>query len=112
MSDVSKLPKWAQQHIRTLEIERGEAVKALNRALDERTESCFSVAEHLCLGEQKGPSFKTRYIQACRAVAVKDGEHQFEIGFDNHERLVLRCLTGRLSLDPDCSNVVLISAKQ
>lgn len=112
MSDITKLPKWAQEHISSLEFKRNEAIKTLNRFLDEQTESQFFIAEHPCTGESTGPVFKKLFIQARRAVAVKHGEHEFEIGFDNHGRLMLRCNTGRLSIDPDCSNVVLLSAKR
>lgn len=64
MSDVSKLPKWAQERIRLLEQEKGEAIKALNKYLDEQTGSCFSITEMVSTGEKVGPSFKTRFIQA------------------------------------------------
>lgn len=64
MSDVSKLPKWAQEKIRSLEREKAASINALNRYLDEQTGSCFSVQELVSTGEKVGPSFKTRFVQA------------------------------------------------
>lgn len=51
---IQKLPKWAQEHLRDLSRQREEAVRTLNKLIDEA---------HPCLGENPGPSFKTRYVQ-------------------------------------------------
>lgn len=56
--ELAKLPKWALQKIKILESERRAAVDALRQYTDEQTESPFRV------GEQIGPTFITRYIQA------------------------------------------------
>ena len=63
---LDKLPKWAQSFIADLLREREIAVRALNEYCDSTTESPFSVTELECTGEEQGPSFKTRYIQARR----------------------------------------------
>lgn len=60
---IQKLPKWAQEHLRDLSRQREEAVRTLNKLIDEQTPSKFSIEAHPCLGENPGPSFKTRYIQ-------------------------------------------------
>ena len=62
--ELAKLPKWALQKIEMLESERQAAVTALRRYTDEQTESPFRVTELECIGEQTGPTFLTRYIQA------------------------------------------------
>ncbi len=70
-----KLPKWVQDHIHTVERERDSALTALNKYVDNQTESPFSIMELECLGEGDGtPSYKQRYIQThkmeIRAVGV------------------------------------------
>jgi hypothetical protein len=73
MSDVSKLPKWAQEKIADLEREKESAIKALKRYLDDQTESPIYVPDHLCLGDGGcGPSHVVRYIQGNK-IAVKFG---------------------------------------
>ena len=62
--EKAKLPKWALQKIEMLEAERRAAVTALQRYTDEQTKSPFRVTELECIGEQVGPTFITRYIQA------------------------------------------------
>ena len=63
MTDVAKLPKWAQEHIGKIERERDVAVRALNAFCDEQTKSPYYVDDHICTGEEQGPVVKTRYIQ-------------------------------------------------
>jgi hypothetical protein len=63
---ISKLPKWAQDHICDLARERDTAVRALREWTDSQTESPVSIMELECIGERKGPSQLTRYIQTRR----------------------------------------------
>lgn len=77
--EKAKLPKWALQKIEMLEAERRTAVNALRRYTDEQTESPFRVTELECIGEQVGPTFITRYIQA----------HKMEITWKGVELTVL-----------------------
>lgn len=60
MSDISKLPKWAQERIRDLERERDVAVQALSRYTDNQTESPVYFDELLCVG--KSPTKKRVYV--------------------------------------------------
>lgn len=62
--EIVKLPKWAQEKIKDLTRERNQAVRDLNKWIDCQTPSPITVDEHPCIGENCGPSFKTRYIQA------------------------------------------------
>jgi hypothetical protein len=61
--DITKLPKWAQEHIRDLERQRDVAVATLNGFVDNQTESPVYYEDHPCTGEASGPVFKRRYIQ-------------------------------------------------
>jgi hypothetical protein len=61
--DTTKLPKWAQDHIKTLERQRDEAVSALNEYVDHQTESAFYFDDYVGTGETLGPSNKRSYIQ-------------------------------------------------
>ena len=60
--DTSKLPKWAQDHIRTLERQRDAAVQALNEHLDSQTEAPFYFEDHVSTGESN-KFFKRFYVQ-------------------------------------------------
>lgn len=64
--DVSKLPKWAQDHIKDLQRERDIAVRALNEWTDTQTPSPIFVDELVSTGEERGPSTKRRYIEGRR----------------------------------------------
>lgn len=66
MNDISKLPKWAQSEIEKLSRQRDEAVKALNRFLDQQTPSGVAFDQMPGTGEEAGPSFKTGFIQTDR----------------------------------------------
>jgi len=63
---LQKLPKWAQEAFNNLQRERDTAVRALNKYLDNETESPIFQEDVLCTGENKGPTFKKRYIQGRR----------------------------------------------
>ena len=108
--DITKLPRWAQEHIRKLEMQRDAAVDALNEFVDAQTESPIYYEQTVCTGENDrgGPSFKRRYVQThgvtveWRGVeldvrlrengidlqwAALDGRHREPIGFvpSNHQ---------------------------
>lgn len=70
---IEKLPKWAQEYIRDVERQRETAVLALNTYCDEQTPAPLHVEELECTGEERGPSFKTRYIQGRRIAATWQG---------------------------------------
>ncbi len=63
MTDITKLPKWAQDHIRNLERERDTAIRGLNEYIDNQTKSPFYFSDYLCTGENAGPTSKVVYIQ-------------------------------------------------
>lgn len=73
MSNVTKLPKWAQEYIATIKRERDTAVRSLNEWVDAQTPQPFFVDEMECLGEQRGPSIKRRYFEGTRVVAAWQG---------------------------------------
>lgn len=64
--DLSKLPKWAQEHIATLERERDVAIRELNEWVDSQTPSPIYIDEMVCTGETKGTTTKRRYVQTRR----------------------------------------------
>lgn len=63
MDKIAKLPKWAQYEIANLRRDRDMAIRALNEHLDRETESPFYFDDLVCTGEEKGPSFKRKYVQ-------------------------------------------------
>lgn len=61
---IAKLPKWAQDEIKSLARQRDAAIRALNEYVDNQTESPFYTEDNECTGEQSGPTNRRRYIQA------------------------------------------------
>lgn len=82
--DISKLPKWAQSKIANLERERGEAIRQLNRMVDEQTPSSFYIDDTICSGEERGPSYKRRYIQSHDVEVEHLGVHMRVLLRDDH----------------------------
>lgn len=71
---IAKLPQWVQNHIKNLERERGDAVKALNQHLDSQTPSKIYWERYLSTGEaEKGPSLKRYYAQTDHLVVESCG---------------------------------------
>lgn len=73
IEQLAKLPKWAQDHIKTLQRERDTAVRALNEWRDTQTPSSIYTDELLSMGEEGGPSFKRRYIQGRKLTFIHAG---------------------------------------
>ena len=78
MGDITKLPKWAQEHIKTVTREREEAIRTLNKYCDEQTPSAMYVDEMICTGEEQGPTFKKKYFQGHR-IEIKHAEVHLSI---------------------------------
>ena len=69
----SKLPKFAQEIINRLEMERDAAIRELNSFCDSQTKANFYVEELVCTGEDQGPSNKVKYIQGRKlSVSFRD----------------------------------------
>jgi hypothetical protein len=119
--EITKLPKWAQEKVNSLSRERDVAVRELNEWLDTQTPSPVSVQEVLCIGEQRGPSFKTRYIQATDVkfswkgveldVRLRDGGNLhnkcIQIGWSGSQRA-----SGHIAMMPVSFNCVELIAKE
>lgn len=79
MGDISKLPKWAQEHIETLQRERDEAVRSLISHSDSQIATNYSTRDHVSLGVIKGPSCITRYFDAPHGIAVRVADMVCEV---------------------------------
>lgn len=62
--DLTKLPQWAQEHIRALERQRDDVILVLNRTIDQQSPSGIFYDESPCTGENPGPTFKRVYVHA------------------------------------------------
>jgi hypothetical protein len=65
MNDITKLPKWAQEHIKTLTAERDIAVRTLRQFSDQQALSPISYREHYFYNGENGersPKVVTRYV--------------------------------------------------
>lgn len=63
MRDISKLPKWVQEHIRDLKRQRETAINCLNDFVDSQTPSPIFYDDVICSGEETGPSWKRTNVQ-------------------------------------------------
>lgn len=70
---IEKLPRWAQQFIKYLEMEREHAIRELNEYCDSTTPSPYYTDNYVSTGEKTGPSVKTRFIQAHRLMVDFEG---------------------------------------
>lgn len=70
---ITKLPKWAQEHIKNLTRQRDVAVRALDKYVNKQTESSFYTEDLECTGEQSGPTCRKRYIQTHSIFVVWQG---------------------------------------
>ena len=70
---VSKLPKWAREHIERLARQRDTAVHALDEYTDDQKPSAFYTDDAECTGEKRGPTFRRRNIQAHRIICEANG---------------------------------------
>ena len=101
------LPKWAQDHIRTLDSERVLAVRQLNEYLDEQKESKMWIDDLVCTGETQGPSYKRRYIQH-RRINFMVGSTEVRIGLDlrDEKHLQINCGGRQMVFQPTASNAI------
>lgn len=106
MSDLTRLPKWAQEHIQVIQYQRDAAVSALNNFTDGITKSNIWVEEHPVTGEKTGPNSKVRYLQA-HEVTFLLGKEEITVGF-SYEKKALRISAGwqGLVIRPSASNVI------
>lgn len=86
---LNKLPKWAQDHIKTLQRERDVALRELNEWTDGQTPSGMYIDEMVCTGEEQGPSVKRRYIQSNR-VTVEHAGVMVEVWSHNEGHIAIR----------------------
>lgn len=109
--DTTRLPKWAQEHIQSLQRQRDEAVTALRGYLDNQTVSSLYTDTALCLGDQpggRGVSFVKHWIQADRVTfQLTDGEIQVR-AVDGFDRIEIYALQSGLCIVPKVTNVVSI----
>lgn len=75
MSDITKLPKWAQKRIRTLERQLDAAVDTLKQFTDTQTPSHVSYMEIVGLGGTSPNEFMRKYIQTSRLEIEYAGVH-------------------------------------
>jgi hypothetical protein len=110
---IAKLPKWAIDHIQSLEIYRNEAVRSLNRFLDNQTESNVWVSEHPCTGEQQGPRFIKHFIQADRIHFCLGPHREIEVGLDGSELKVSGLgFHGQLNLRLEMASILKLAKGQ
>ena len=69
-AQLAKLPKWAQEHIEDLRMQREAAIRALAQFTDEQTPAPFWCDDMHCTGEEAGPTQRKRFIST-RSVYVR-----------------------------------------
>lgn len=63
MNRIAKLPRWAQEHIESLERERDEANKMLTKFTDSQTEAPFFYKEFRGTDPEGATRYPVKYIQ-------------------------------------------------
>lgn len=113
---IAKLPKWAQEHIQSLDRRMATAERALNEHLDSQTPSEFFIEDFLCVGGGS-PQFVKKYIQAHKVCVERDGVkltillRQDEKGLDLQWHSTNR-LMNEVALVPISFNKVKIVSKE
>lgn len=64
---IDRLPKWAREHIETIERQRDNAKKALSEMLDDQTPNEFRYDDYV------NGDFVTRYVQTYKMTVVHEG---------------------------------------
>lgn len=79
---IARLPKWAQDYIRTLERNRAEAISEVDRVLNDQVKRLdhyshtFYTDDNLSLGRESGCEHKKRYFLASSvSVELDNGIH-------------------------------------
>lgn len=80
---LAKLPKWALEYVKELEMQREQAIRTLNLFQNDQTSSDVYYEESPYTGESSGPIAKRRYIQARNIEVVFGGVH-LSIGAHNY----------------------------
>ena len=92
-----KLPKWAQEHIESLQRERDTAVKTLKDFEDSQTPSPIYFDELVSDGESIGPTHRKRYVQSHDINIEIHGVHlrvATAYGLTNDDSIILQWGTG------------------
>jgi len=106
---LSRLPKWAQDHIQKLDSERVLAVRALHEYTDEQTESSVWYDDAVCTGEQQGPEFLRRYIQTHKITfKLGDTERDTVDIYLREDGLQINTGFKQLVFQPQAANSILI----
>lgn len=70
--DLSKLPKWAQEHIADLKRQRDHAIRDLDEHEDNQTPTPFFYETFCCDGKQgKAPTPRRYYFESHRHMTVE-----------------------------------------
>jgi len=71
MNDLTKLPKWAQEHIKDLQMQRDTAVSVVEEHCETQVPSPFKFESLSC--ETSPPSHRTFYVDAHGLVVTHNG---------------------------------------
>lgn len=108
--DLNKLPKWAQEYFADIRRQRDVAVRALNEFQDTQTPSRIWVDDHVCTGEEQGPSSKRNYIQS-RHITIRVGEDEIYFYLREDHDLEINVGGNNLVFQPSASNAIRIKVK-
>jgi hypothetical protein len=104
--EITKLPKWAQEHIQTIERQRDFAIKTLDDFINTQTPSDFFVDEF----SQKGTI--KHYIQTRKITVKLDNGKEIYINKEQDGSFYLASGWGGLQIEPSASNAIRIKVKQ
>jgi hypothetical protein len=97
--DITKLPKWAQEHIANLERQRNIAATALQDFFDKQTPSDFFVENWITTKGER------HYIQTNKITVKMDDGKEIYISKEQDGSFYLASGWGGLQIEPSASNV-------
>jgi hypothetical protein len=112
---------WAQDHIKDLEREREQAVKALKTQVDGQTKTNVYFDDHACIGQNLqtgqrggGPTFVRTYIQSKRVLfALPRSEMELEVYVNEADhRVEFRAPRGYPYIEPHGNNLFHLVPKE
>jgi hypothetical protein len=109
--DFTELPKWAQEHIQSLERERNEAIRTLQEFQNDQKPSSFWVETWACTGDKFGPTTFKNYLQT-RQVRIQVGKDEIDVYLREPDMLEISAFGGRLTIEPNASNVIYVRGRK
>lgn len=106
-AELSKLPKWAQEEFRKIQMQRDAAVSALDAHVNDTKKSPVYFTSAECTGETSGPTFRDHYIQT-KTVRMRVGDIEVSVTVVDDDRYQNYVEVRWSDLHKSCKDIALI----